>query len=422
MPRVDDPGRNSSRKYKRKEVVNSQKLIITEVEVVTAAGQTTEERMSIEERAQMQLHALYRRYGYSRYKMDKFEEYELYLQNRDFIDSEDIIAFRDGNGHLMALKPDLTLSIVKNERHDRGCTQKVFYSENIYRSDRETRAHREIMQTGLECIGDLDLYQIAEVTMLAAESLEAVSGDYVLQVSHMGVLKDLMRDISDDQTKENITKCIGEKNPHELRSVAEAAGVENALIDVLERLVSAYGSWEEVSPVLEKLPLSDAGKAALAELEGVFDVLRADGLDQNVRIDFSMVNDMTYYSGICFQGFVNGVPHSVLSGGEYDPLMKRMNKEGGAIGFAVYLDYLDRLSSEKTDTDVLLLYTEKDSPADVYSAASRIIFRGNSVLAQRHVPENLRYGRIEYVSKDDRAALQDEVEKAEKENGKEASR
>lgn len=398
---------------------------------MTGAGQTMDMRMSIEERAQMQLHALYRRYGYSRYKMDKFEEYELYLQNRDFIDSEDIIAFRDGNGHLMALKPDLTLSIVKNERHEKGCVQKVFYSENIYRSDRETRAHREILQTGLECIGHLDLYQIAEVTMLAAESLEAVSEDYVLQVSHMGVLKDLMRGIESEQAREQITKCIGEKNPHELRAAAEAAEVDPETVAVLEKLVSSYGSWEEVEEELEAMPLSEDGKAAVEELKSVFDVLRADGLDQNVRMDFSMVNDMTYYSGICFQGFVNGVPHSVLSGGQYDPLMDRMNKQGGAIGFAVYLDYLDRLSSDKIDTDVLLLYSENDRADDVYQSASRIIFRGNSVLAERHVPENLRYGRIEYVSKEDRILLRDEVARAEqakeeeqrmtKQDGKEAS-
>lgn len=402
-----------------------------EEKVLTGAGQTMDMRMSIEERAQMQLHALYRRYGYSRYKMDKFEEYELYLQNRDYIDSEDIIAFRDGNGHLMALKPDLTLSIVKNERHEKGCVQKVFYSENIYRSDRETRAHREILQTGLECIGDLDLYQIAEVTMLAAESLEAVSEDYVLQVSHMGVLKDLMREIESEQAREQITKCIGEKNPHELRAAAEAAGVAPETITILEKLVSSYGSWEEVEEELEAMPLSEDGKAAVEELKSVFDVLRADGLDQNVRMDFSMVNDMTYYSGICFQGFVNGVPHSVLSGGQYDPLMDRMNKRGGAIGFAVYLDYLDRLSSDKIDTDVLLLYSENDRADDVYQAASRIIFRGNSVLAERHVPDNLRYGRIEYVSKEDRILLRDEVARAEqikgeeqrmtKQDGKEAS-
>ncbi len=368
--------------------------------------------MSIEERAQMQLHALYRRYGYSRYKLDKFEEYDLYLQNRDFIDSEDIIAFRDGNGHLMALKPDLTLSIVKNERHDEGCVQKVFYSENIYRSDRETRAHREILQTGLECIGDLDAYQIAEVTMLAAESLEAVSEDYVLQVSHMGVLKDLMRGIG-DETRQRITRCIGEKNPHELRAAAKEGGVDEETIDMLEKLVAAYGSWEDVAPVLTDLPLSEEGEAAVTELRNVFDVLRADGLDQNVRVDFSMVNDMTYYSGICLQGFVNGVPHSMLSGGQYDPLMKRMNKSGGAVGFAVYLDYLDRLSSGKVDTDVLLLYSDRDSAGDVYQAASRIIFRGNSVLAQRHIPKNLRYGRIEFVSKEDRTLRSEEVRLAE---------
>lgn len=36
------------------------------------------------------------------------------------------------------------------------------------------------MQTGLECIGELDLYHIYEVIALAVESLRAIHPDYVL--------------------------------------------------------------------------------------------------------------------------------------------------------------------------------------------------------------------------------------------------
>ena len=85
-------------------------------------------RMTTEEKTQLELHSLYQKYGYSRYKMGKFEEYDLYLRNKDFIGTENIIAFSDLNGRLMALKPDLTLSIVKNYRYRPGFVQKVYYS------------------------------------------------------------------------------------------------------------------------------------------------------------------------------------------------------------------------------------------------------------------------------------------------------
>ena len=62
------------------------------------------------------LRSLYARRGYRRFRMSKFEEYDLYAGNRDFLVSGDIITFTDTNGKLMALKPDVTLSIIKNAK------------------------------------------------------------------------------------------------------------------------------------------------------------------------------------------------------------------------------------------------------------------------------------------------------------------
>ena len=66
------------------------------------------------------LRSLYDRYGYSRYKMNKFEEYDLYARNKDFLICESVITFTDLDGKLMALKPDVTLSIVKNTKDAPG--------------------------------------------------------------------------------------------------------------------------------------------------------------------------------------------------------------------------------------------------------------------------------------------------------------
>ena len=67
-----------------------------------------------EEKAIITLRSLYRKYGYMPYKMNKFEEYELYMRNKEFLVSDRIITFNDTNGKLLALKPDVTLSIIKN--------------------------------------------------------------------------------------------------------------------------------------------------------------------------------------------------------------------------------------------------------------------------------------------------------------------
>ena len=44
------------------------------------------------------------------------------------------------------------------------------------------------MQAGLECVGDLTPYDIAEAVLLAVKSLDILGGRYVLDISHMGLL------------------------------------------------------------------------------------------------------------------------------------------------------------------------------------------------------------------------------------------
>ena len=352
-------------------------------------------RMTTEEKTQLELHSLYQKYGYSRYKMGKFEEYDLYLRNKDFIGTENIIAFSDLNGRLMALKPDLTLSIVKNYRYRPGFVQKVYYSENIYRASQNSRRYREIAQTGLECLGDVGLYDTFEVTMLALRSLASIHSDYVLEISHMGVVADLLRDV-ETEVQDRIVECIGEKNIHELRKVAEGNGIAEETIQALEMLVSTYGDHKRVIRKMRELPLTERGREALDQLSDVVSLLASYKMASRVNIDFSIVNDLTYYSGILFKGFVEGVPKAVLSGGRYDRLMSRMGKKGGALGFAVYLDDLDRMegSDREYDVEIVFLYTLEDDLGAMYKAVRQMIQEGSTVLVEKEIPEKLRYRKL----------------------------
>ena len=77
------------------------------------------------------LRRLFRQYGYRQYKMNKFEEYDLYVENKRFLVSDSVLTFTDLDGHLRALKPDVTLSIAKNCAADTDTVQKLFYQENV---------------------------------------------------------------------------------------------------------------------------------------------------------------------------------------------------------------------------------------------------------------------------------------------------
>ena len=113
-------------------------------------------------------------------------------RNKDFLISDEVITFTDRSGRLLAMKPDVTLSIIKNAPDVSGEVQKVYYNENVYRVSGGTHSFCEIMQTGLECIGDLNDYEISEVVLLAAQSLWKISKDFILDISHMGLISSVL--------------------------------------------------------------------------------------------------------------------------------------------------------------------------------------------------------------------------------------
>lgn len=340
------------------------------------------------------LRALYERYGYAPYKMSKFEEYDLYVRNKDFLISDSIITFTDTNGKLMALKPDVTLSIVKNTADVTAGVCKVYYDEHVYRVAKSSRNFREIRQMGLECLGTPDAYCLSEVLTLAAESLRCVAQDAVLDVSHLGLVTGVLdRFAVPEASRSAVLKCIGEKNRHELAGVCAEAGVSDEGTALLCELAGLYGKPENVLLKLRALFNGTEQEALVEQLAQTIAPLSAC---DTVRIDLSVVSDIRYYNGIVFKGFVSGVSGAVLSGGQYDRLLHKMGKASGAIGFAVYLNMLEELFTPMRpyDADEVLLYEASEAPAVVAAAVKQLQENGGRVLALSTLPEKLLCRRV----------------------------
>ena len=140
----------------------------------------TKNSLRPEEMLAFELRGLYESFGYTTFKMDKFEEYSFYANNKDFLAGDRILTFTNLDGRLMALKPDVTMSIIKNTDVAAGDVRKFYYNENVYRENRNSTTFREIPQIGLECIGSLSDMDIAEVLILAGETLQMVDPAYQL--------------------------------------------------------------------------------------------------------------------------------------------------------------------------------------------------------------------------------------------------
>ena len=331
-----------------------------------------------EEQAGVSLKNLYRRYGYIPYKMSRFEEYDLYVRNKDFLVSDQIITFSDRSGRLLALKPDVTLSIVKNAPEETGVVQKVYYHENVYRD------YREIPQAGLECVGDLGDYEIAEVVLLAAKSLQLLGGSWVLDISHMGLLAAVLEDsgLSRENQKQAM-EYLHRKNYHQLKALCDGEPAWEKL-----SAIAACRGGREALTQLETVLTTEAEQQALDQLKGLWTILEETGCADSIRLDFSVGNNMRYYSGVVFRGYLEGIPASVLSGGQYDKLPRKMGRKAKAIGFAVYLDLLENRNREEDafDVDTLILHDGSADPLVLTAAAEKAAAQG-TVLVTRELPK-----------------------------------
>ncbi|MBQ5754751.1 MAG: ATP phosphoribosyltransferase regulatory subunit, partial [Oscillospiraceae bacterium] len=96
------------------------------------------------ERTALMLRALAEKAGYRKYHMGRFEEYGLYQENSSFLASDQVLTFTDLDGRLLALKPDVTLSIAKNVQPAPGSCERYYYNEKVYRPSRESHNFVEI--------------------------------------------------------------------------------------------------------------------------------------------------------------------------------------------------------------------------------------------------------------------------------------
>ena len=135
---------------------------------------------------------------------------------------------------------------------------------------------------------------------------------------------------------------------------------------------------------------------------GVAALLADCGWGGTLGLELPSGSEMKYCWGSIFRGYRRGLASGGLAGGRYDNLLKKMGREGGAIGFAVYLDQFQRLLAPQRgyDADVLLLYDGGQPPASVAAAANAILASGKTVRVEREIPDGFRYRELRDLRKE----------------------
>lgn len=338
-----------------------------------------------DEQVSLQLRGLFERRGFRRVRVNKFEDYALYVDNKNFLQSESVITFMDVNGKLLALKPDVTLSVVRGmPKKELPALEKLYYVDEVYRLSPENREYKVRSQIGVEMIGGLGDFSNIEAVDLALASLAVIGERFILDISHLGFVSGLLDHMGLSHTaRSRILAAIHAKSPHDIVAALDLDDVQDENRKRVVALCDLHGGFFETLPRAQELIVCEQMAQAHAELARLAASLRQNPFAKNMNLDFSVVNDLDYYNGLIFLGYAEGLPKEVLTGGRYDNLMRKMGKQNGAVGFAVSLDELDTYSADsragRFDFDVLVTYGVCDDYAQLLSQAQAIREQGKSV-------------------------------------------
>lgn len=293
--------------------------------------------------------------GYREVKTPGFEFYDVFSSKADYYPQESMYKFSDARGRLIAVRPDSTIPIArltatKLRGHDLPI--RLYYAQRVYRQQQELRGRSgEIMQMGVELIGDASFESDIEVLLMAAESLrEASGGAFRIEIGHVGFYKLLMQELAatpDDRAL--IHRYVAAKNYAALDDVLDRYPVGRAaeMIRLLPRLFGGTEALRDAAERIRGFGGDNADGAApdewhwgIEHLERIFAVLDAQGLSDHIMIDFGLVNQAEYYSSLVFRGYLERTGAPVLSGGRYDNLFADFGEDLPATGFGLNIDLL----------------------------------------------------------------------------------
>ncbi|GAB1475279.1 hypothetical protein MASR2M70_01110 [Bacillota bacterium] len=303
------------------------------------------------------LHKIFSESDFHQVVTPGFEFYDVFSSAGTYYPQESMFKSVDNKGRIMVARPDSTIPIARlvcSRLKDYPMPLKLYYEQNVYRNNPGLRGKsNEILQMGVELIGDSSFESDVEILALGAKTLAAcATGDARIELGHVGIFKLLMDRFNDDQDKKStIHQFISSKNYAALSAKLDKEPLDQAT-EILKELPKLFGGREVFNKARE---LFDGYDKRLLEmlgyLEAVYDAITDLGLEDRVIIDFGLVNQADYYSSLVFKGYVSNAREAVLSGGRYDNLLKDFGCDFPATGFAVNVDQIAAVNMEQKGAD-----------------------------------------------------------------------
>jgi len=282
-----------------------------------------------------------RLFGFGEVMTPTFESTDLFVERSGEGIVDEMYAFEDKGGREIALRPELTASVMRfyvNEMQSKPKPVKVFYFGNMFRYERpQSGRYREFFQFGAELIGAPSMEADAEVIALAMQSLKSLGlEDTIVRIGHLAILQSLFDEMEIPQEQQgNCRRFIDKADLEGLEVLLSELGVDADKLESLVNIIKIKGS----RPAIAKAQaMTNAGDEGFIYLANLLKRLEAYGFDR-VAVDFGVARGLDYYTGMVFEIDAPslGAEKQICGGGAYKLADlfggQEVNSTGYAFGF-----------------------------------------------------------------------------------------
>lgn len=316
------------------------------------------------------------KHGYKMVQTPTFEYFDVYhtaTPNK----AESMFKFFDVNGRMLALRPDFTTSIARlaaTKSLGEDIPLKLSYSGSTFRNDEafSQARQREFSQVGIELIGENKPEADAEVISVVIETLLAAGmKQFQIDIGQVGYFMELAKQAQlNPEQADQLRSLINDKDFVAIEQFLNILEIPEELKKIFAGMPTQFGEVSVIQTAMEQQGIGNGAKAALKNLEQIYQVLAELHYEQYISIDLGMVPHLDYYTGMIFKGFTYGVGFPICSGGRYDTLMEKFGKKQPATGAAIGVERLMAALQDEKGTE--LSKTEASEYVTVALAKGRL--------------------------------------------------
>ena len=312
---------------------------------------------------QHKIEHIFESYGYDEVMTPSVEFYSTYLNAFDDVQEEDMFKLFDQNGKIIALHTDMTVPIARvcaTKFKDIQPPYRCRYTSNVYKVRKTFAGKRsEVTDCGIECIG-MEKSNL-EVLLCAIDVMESLNMEYTLEIGNVNVFKYACSNLN--IPTDLLQSLIDRKSMVELKAYLKELNLDKAAFDFFMELPFLSGNADILDSALKGW-FNKECKETIETLKELVNTIKRIKPSAKLTFDLGKVPHFEYYTGIIFEGFVENVGTSVLSGGRYDQLLKKFGQDLPACGFSVKLDYLlDGMDVEKEEKLIVAYPLSKQEEA-----------------------------------------------------------